>query len=102
MNNFAMDCSKTIIILYNIAQGPNQFMKNRLVHCDLHSGNVLILVYSSETAISDFGLCKTLDNIFVKQDGKYGAPELFQDQRYSRKSDINALGIIMWELSSVN
>ena len=45
-----------IKILYNIISGLNIFHKERLMHGDLHSGNILYFEYLSQAMIADLGL----------------------------------------------
>ena len=70
-----------------------------LIHCDLHSGN--ILVDGSTCFITDLGLCGPVDD---KSSGKiygitpYIAPEIFQRKKNTKKSDIYSIGMLMWEI----
>ena len=70
-----------------------------LVHCDLHSGN--ILVDGGGCFITDLGLCGPVDD---KSSGKiygitpYIAPEVFQGKKSAKESDIYSIGMLMWEI----
>jgi serine/threonine protein kinase len=98
-------------VLKRIAYGLHSAHANNIIHCDLHSGNVLSNNWSKTkveqvTVISDFGLSKNLtQSASVSKGGSYGiipymAPELLQGQAHTKASDVYALAMIMWELSS--
>lgn len=71
------------------------------IHGDLHCGNILLL--NEENAfISDFGLCRPVDEVESKEK-LYGvipniAPEIIRGHPHSQAGDIYSLGIILWEL----
>jgi len=70
-----------------------------LIHCDLHSGNILLL--TNRCLIADLGLCGPAENKLA--DTVYGvlpymAPELISKKQYSKASDIYSLGMLMWEI----
>ena len=70
-----------------------------LIHCDLHSGNILI--QGGGCFITDLGLCGPVDE---KSSGKiygitpYIAPEVFQGKKITKESDIYSIGMLMWEI----
>src|SRR6266542_3148732 len=71
-----------------------------LIHCDLHSGN--ILMEGNASYITDLGLCGPVDE---ESSGKiygivsYIAPEiLIQKEQKSKESDVYSIGMIMWEI----
>ncbi|RHZ88434.1 hypothetical protein Glove_22g157 [Diversispora epigaea] len=106
--------NKTIIdLIFGIAKGLIIIHSTRLVHRDLHSGNVLIKrqQFSSTkySSIGDLGLCQPADQILFSNptEGIHGvipyiAPEILLGQTYSPAADIYSFGIIMWELSMKN
>ncbi|KAI8601838.1 kinase-like domain-containing protein, partial [Dissophora ornata] len=71
-----------------------------IIHCDIKSANIL-LTECGDAKICDFGRART-----VGQSGGDGtlpwmAPELLlEPPQYSCKSDIYALGMVMWEMAS--
>src|SRR5690349_21263698 len=106
-SNLANICNKTwnecINILNNMAQGLYNAHVKDVIHCDLHSGNVLLYKYYSK--IADFGLSQVANSSADLRKGSYGvipymAPELFRGQPHSKATDVYAFGIIMWEISS--
>lgn len=76
--------------------------KKNLVHCDLHSGN--ILVQGNCCYVTDFGLCGPVDDkSFNKVYGiiPYIAPEVLRKTtKKTKESDIYSIGMLMWELFS--
>src|SRR5436305_8089057 len=79
--------------------------EKNLTHKDLHLGNVLH--EDRYTArISDFGFCKPAGEISLNSKNTYGvlpymAPEILRGKKYTKKSDVYSLGIIMNEIISV-
>ncbi|RHZ65759.1 hypothetical protein Glove_311g16 [Diversispora epigaea] len=84
----------------------------KLVHCDLHSGNILV-TYSSDlycASITDLGLCRRLaDDLMIKSDNKsnviYGSipyipPEVLRGNAFTREGDIYSFGGIMYEMAT--
>lgn len=83
---------------------------NRVIHRDLKSANILLNKHN-EVKLCDFGLAKIkikTQSTMTTNDKKVGtvrwmAPELFSDKpKYSFKSDIYSLAIVMWEIASRN
>jgi|SRR6185369_10104096 len=77
--------------------------RTKLVHRDLHPGNILFNLESKMSSITDFGLSRPVDE---KDDGKvygvlpYVAPEVLQDKPYTQASDIYSFGIMAYEIIS--
>ncbi|KAI8597360.1 kinase-like domain-containing protein, partial [Dissophora ornata] len=72
-----------------------------IIHCDLKSANIVLTMHG-DAKICDFGRAR-----MVGQSGGHGgtlpwmAPELFLNPpQYSTKSDVYALGMVMWEMAS--
>ncbi|RHZ61671.1 hypothetical protein Glove_346g82 [Diversispora epigaea] len=98
---------KKIRYLRGIIEGIQEIHKKKIIHRDLHSGNILVLVdnpWVRSIAISDLGFSQPASNGSRKSQIygiiPYMAPELFRDQPYSYASDIYSIGMIMWELTS--
>jgi eukaryotic-like serine/threonine-protein kinase len=76
----------------------------KVVHRDISPSNVL-LGYDGHVKLADFGVAKTLDinatrGTTVK--GKYGymSPEQVRCQPLDQRSDLFALGIVLWEMTT--
>ncbi|RHZ45374.1 hypothetical protein Glove_680g80 [Diversispora epigaea] len=102
-NYYELDLETKISLSFQIASSLNEIHKLGFVHCDFHSGNVVLFELSGTllTLITDFGLCKS-----VHQTSKntiegvipYIAPEVLTGQKYSQASDIYSFGIMMNEI----
>ncbi|KAJ3273812.1 copper transport protein ctr1 [Terramyces sp. JEL0728] len=99
--NFAID----------VASGMAYLHKNKIIHCDLKSLNILIDRHGT-CKIGDFGLAKVKLNSTVSLSSinkepkhtisniRWKAPELLRPNgKYSYYSDIYSFGIILWEIS---
>ncbi|RHZ75436.1 hypothetical protein Glove_213g39 [Diversispora epigaea] len=95
--------------LMNIVEGIKKIHDEKILHRDLHSGNILIIdgYNGRDAVISDLGFSQpaTIKPNLSRKSQIYGiipymAPELFKGQPYSYSSDIYSLGMIMWELTS--
>jgi serine/threonine protein kinase len=95
-------------MLYDICQAIYHAHRDGIIHCDIHSGNILNGNSLGEYAyLTDFGLSKVVSNSakHTNGNGSYGvvpymAPELLRGSPYSMASDVYALGMLMWELSA--
>ncbi|RIB19309.1 kinase-like domain-containing protein, partial [Gigaspora rosea] len=101
-NNSNITWERRLEILYGVATGLSQIHEKNLIHCNLHSGNVLINAYM--TLIGDLGICPPNKEKLL--DSKYGvlpyvAPELLlQNNSYMTAVDVYSFGSIMWELAT--
>ncbi|RHZ61629.1 hypothetical protein Glove_346g141 [Diversispora epigaea] len=96
--------------LYCIIMGIKKIHGWKIIHRDLHSGNILVSknkILNDYPVISDLGFSQpaNIDSNLSRESQIYGiipymAPELFKNQPYSYASDIYSLGMIMWELTS--
>ncbi|KAF8935285.1 hypothetical protein BGZ52_013178 [Haplosporangium bisporale] len=86
-----------------IAHGIAYIQSQGIIHCDIKSPNVL-LTKKLEVKICDFGSAVSTsdkDRKPICGTPEWKAPELLLDPTaYSFKSDIYALGIIMWEMAA--
>ncbi|XP_078592479.1 uncharacterized protein LOC144871212 [Branchiostoma floridae x Branchiostoma japonicum] len=76
-----------------------------LVHRDLKLENILIKIHESSTdgaviKLADVGLTKKAENITGTLCGTppYIAPEVLQEKRYGKPSDMYSFGILLWEM----
>ncbi|GBB92298.1 hypothetical protein RclHR1_00020001 [Rhizophagus clarus] len=93
-------------ILFNISRGLKNIHRKRIVHRDLHTGNILLFAnsinfdsYYNILSISDMGLCGEIDNI--DETNIYGvmpyiAPEVLKGKPYTQAADIFSFGMIMY------
>src|SRR5260363_266173 len=98
-----MEWKDKLNLLQCIASDLQIIHSHDLIHCDLHSVNILQSDLKS-AYIADLGLSITA-NIALKSKSDricgilpYIAPEVLHNQRYTKASDIYSLGIIMWEI----
>ncbi|RIB22098.1 kinase-like domain-containing protein, partial [Gigaspora rosea] len=97
-------------LLRNIVTGIKWIHENKIIHRDIHDGNILIDKVKRNgyvdimSFVADLGFSRP-----AKEDPKnsetygiipYVAPEVFNKKQYSFSSDIYSLGMIMWELTS--
>ncbi|KAG8430575.1 hypothetical protein GDO86_020359 [Hymenochirus boettgeri] len=77
--------------------------ENHCVHRDLRADNILLSATLS-CKIGDFGLARFMDSTSVtisidaKIPIKWMAPEIFQCQKYSSKSDVWSFGVLLVEI----
>src|SRR6266496_3160112 len=91
--------------LLNISNGLKEIHQKQIVHCDLHTGNILFFINNINIfnddilSISDMGLCKEVDKIDEKRIYgvmPYVAPEVLRGKPYTRAADIYSFGMIMY------
>ncbi|PKY38365.1 kinase-like protein, partial [Rhizophagus irregularis] len=89
-------------ITYQIIKALGKIHKEKAIHKDLHSGNILYSKSRNYWYISDLGLCGPADKSPESVYGNlpYIAPEVITRKEYSYASDIYSIGMLMWEISS--
>src|SRR6185312_1194924 len=91
-----------LLHLSNIASYLSFIHNAGLVHCDLHSGNIVMRNhnYGVESLICDFGLSQSVNsrqqNSTIRGVLPFIAPEVFHTRKFTQKSDIYSFGIIMY------
>src|SRR5207247_5392204 len=98
-NNNKLTIKNIITILKYLCKSLYDIHEKDLVHCDLHSGNILI--EGGGSYITDLGLCGPVDD---ESSGKiygiipYIAPEVLQGKKNTKESDVYSVGMLMWEI----
>src|SRR2546430_12001751 len=98
-NHLKLKLKDRLIIFRYLCESLYYIHEKDLIHCDLHSGN--ILTQGGYCYITDLGLCGPVDD---KSSGKiygitpYIAPEIFQGKKHIKESDIYSIGTLMWEI----
>ncbi|POG63288.1 kinase-like domain-containing protein [Rhizophagus irregularis DAOM 181602=DAOM 197198] len=89
-------------IIYEITLALYWIHKEKAVHRDLHSGNILYSVFNNTWRVSDLGFCGPADKSSTSIYGNlpYIAPEVIVGREYTFASDIYSIAILMWEISS--
>ena len=91
---------------YEILQGLYYLHKNRVLHRDLKTLNIF-LTKDNHIKIGDFGVSKKLinNNIYAYTfvgTPYYLSPEICQNKPYDEKSDVWSLGVLIYELITLN
>ncbi|KAG0252764.1 hypothetical protein DFQ27_007865 [Actinomortierella ambigua] len=100
-----LDGPTKIRIANEIARALEYMHDENILHCDLKSGNI-VLTRHKEVKLCDFGHAIDLTTPSSRDTAPKGtrrwmAPEtLSNSPQYSTKSDVYALGIVMWELAA--
>ncbi|EXX53532.1 Cdc15p [Rhizophagus irregularis DAOM 197198w] len=96
-------------ILWQISEGLEHVHKNKFIHRDFHSGNMLFDLNTSagknyQWKIGDLGLSQEINNESSNNEIygiiPYIAPEIFKGSSFSKKADVYSLGMVMWELTT--
>ncbi|PKY59620.1 kinase-like protein [Rhizophagus irregularis] len=96
-------------ILWQISEGLEHIHKNKFIHRDFHSGNMLFDLNTSagknyQWKIGDLGLSQEINNESSNNEIygiiPYIAPEIFKGSSFSKKADVYSLGMVMWELTT--
>ena len=96
-NNFSLEEKKNIC--KEIVNGLINIHDNEILHRDLKLTNILV-DFNNTIKITDFGLAVSIYDVDKEEVGTYGyiAPEIFDGDDYTFKSDLYSLGIIFLEI----
>ncbi|GBC10662.1 hypothetical protein RclHR1_09800006 [Rhizophagus clarus] len=101
-NNNKLTWNERIKINYLIINSLYYIHNENSIHRDLHSGNILHSQFNDYWYISDLGFCGPADKPSTSIYGNlpYIAPEVLSGNKYTFKSDIYSIAMLMWEISS--
>src|SRR6266498_962338 len=101
-NHNQLTWKERIKITFLIIDALYWIHKEKSIHRDLHSGNILYSQFNNSWRISDLGFCGPADKSSTSIYGNlpYIAPEVINGKEYTFKSDIYSIAILMWEISS--
>jgi len=98
-----LDFSTALRIAVQICDGLGELHKHRIVHRDLKPENVM-LERNGNVKLMDFGLARRIDPEATVSNAAgtpaYMAPEQLAGSYVDDRTDIYALGLILWELFS--
>lgn len=86
--NMAVDAACGMAYLHNLSPP--------IIHRDLKSHNLLVSKKDGTVKLCDFGLVHTKHT--TAGTPAYMAPELLNDKPFSKKCDVYAFGVLLWEL----
>ncbi|URD74570.1 STYKc [Musa troglodytarum] len=97
---------KRLKMLRDICRGLMCIHRMKIVHRDLKSANCLVDKHWT-VKICDFGLSRVMTDGPLRDNSSAGtpewmAPELIRNEPFTEKCDIFSLGVIMWELCTLN
>lgn len=93
-------------MLRDICRGLMCIHRMKIVHRDLKSANCLVNKHWT-VKICDFGLSRVMTDVPMNDNSSAGtpewmAPELIRNEPFTEKCDIFSLGVIMWELCTLD
>ncbi|RHZ84247.1 hypothetical protein Glove_84g106 [Diversispora epigaea] len=107
-NFWGLEWQSKMDILSSIASLLCFSHEKNLVHCNLHSGNILMNYnFDILDLVIDSGLCKLEDNLILNSNNKnnqiYGSipylpPEVLRGNEFTRKGDVYSFSGIMYEI----
>ncbi|CAD5123586.1 DgyrCDS11920 [Dimorphilus gyrociliatus] len=100
-----MDYIKLLKYCYQISYGLDYLHRCDVIHRDLAARNILLTADKDICKISDFGLSRILDETdyyTLSHSQKFPilwtAPEAMETSKFTRKNDMWAMGVTMWEV----
>ncbi|GAU40505.1 hypothetical protein TSUD_92780 [Trifolium subterraneum] len=97
---------KRLKMLRDICRGLMHIHRMKIIHRDVKSANCLVDKHWT-VKICDFGLSRIITDSPMRDCSSAGtpewmAPELIRNEPFTEKCDIFSLGVIMWELCTLN
>jgi tetratricopeptide (TPR) repeat protein len=98
-----LDDSGMVRLLIEVLNALTYLHRRGIIHRDLKPGNVLV-TRDGQVKVMDFGLAlhqsQSISDVYGNAVGTlaYMAPELFEDEHASARSDLYSLGIIAYEM----
>jgi len=101
MRELAVSTDKAVELMIQICEGIKVLHQNRIIHRDLNAENILV-GNDGYLKVADFGLAQWQSIDFTKTRSVGTptgmAPELWNGEDASERSDIYALGVLLYEL----
>tara|TARA_X000000950_G_C13907848_1_gene657688 strand:+ start:100 stop:1230 length:1131 start_codon:yes stop_codon:yes gene_type:complete len=99
LKNNILDFNKKLSITIQIIKGLKFIHQSNIIHRDLKLTNIFIS-FNNIVKIGDFGLSTNINDVDNDEVGTYGyiAPEIFEGEKYSFKSDLYSLGVVILEI----
>ena len=104
-----LDLKDKLNIIHGVLNGLTELHneKNSIVHRDLKPKNILIYKDSKQPLISDFGSVRQFDKDQGSVTGSkttliYTPKEVFENNKYTKQSDIYQVGIILFQILDGN
>ncbi|OVA13621.1 Protein kinase domain [Macleaya cordata] len=93
-------------MMCDICRGLMCIHRMKIVHRDLKSANCLVNKHWT-VKICDFGLSRIMTEVPMRDSSSAGtpewmAPELIRNEPFTEKCDVFSLGVIIWELCTLN
>lgn len=103
IRNRLMTPQEATEMMIQLARAVQRAHDNKIIHRDLKPANVLLTV-DGKPKIADFGLARRLDQVITSGGGgiagtpSYMAPEQVRGETIDERTDVYALGAILYEL----
>ena len=103
LQNAPISLELVVSVMSQILSGIDIAHKHRIIHRDIKPQNILI-TEQNEVKITDFGIAIALSDTSIKQTNTllgsvhYLSPEQARGSNATTKSDIYALGVVLYEL----